>query len=533
MKRLYSIIGAVIITAVLYGQAPSGFKYQAVLRDASGNIRSNSNSSIDVVILQESAAGTQVFIENHFVTTNEFGLVNLEIGSKNPTGFSDIDWSAGPYFVKISVDNIEMGTSQLLSVPYALYAKMAENGFSGDYDDLNNKPEFTGWDDIESDDFSGSYGDLTNKPLLFDGSWNSLTGKPTFSIVATSGLFSDLLSKPTTLSGYGITDGMSTSHPANAITSTNISNWNTAFIWGNHSGLYRPISYVPAWSEVTGKPTTIVGFGITDAVITSGNQTIAGNKTFTGTISASNKNVINVADPVNTGDAVNKAYVDLLLARIEALEDFVGYPSFTDSRDGHQYKVVLIGNQIWMAENLKYLPSVVGPATAGSTPYFYVYGYNGTVVADAKATANYNTYGVLYNWHAAMNAAASSTAKPSGVQGVCPTGWHLPSDAEWTQLFDYLGETSVAGGKLKETGTSHWSYPNTGATNETGFTALPGGRRDIDGSFNYVGDYGVWWSATEESANGAWFWDMSYSNGSVFKDYLYKQLGFSIRCVRD
>src|SRR5690554_382234 len=137
--------------------------------------------------------------------------------------------------------------------------------------------------------------------------------------------------------------------------------------------------------------------------------------------------------------------------------------TFIDSRDGNEYNWVQIGDQVWMAENLAYLPSVNMVAdgsedAAGS--YYYVYGYDGTNVADAKATANYNTYGVLYNWPAAMNGTASSTTNPSGIQGVCPAGWHLPSDAEWTELTDYLGETGAgagggtgAGGKLKETGT--------------------------------------------------------------------------------
>src|SRR5690554_6700140 len=136
------------------------------------------------------------------------------------------------------------------------------------------------------------------------------------------------------------------------------------------------------------------------------------------------------------------------------------YSTIKDARDNQTYRIVTIGSQTWMAENLKYLPSVVGPETGSqTTPHYYVYGYNGTNVTDAKATANYNTYGVLYNWPAEMNA--------------CPDGWHLPSDAEWTELTDYLGGESVAGGKLKETGTTHWASPNTGATNETGFTALP------------------------------------------------------------
>ena len=210
--------------------------------------------------------------------------------------------------------------------------------------------------------------------------------------------------------------------------------------------------------------------------------------------------------------------------------------TFIDSRDGNEYNWVKIGDQVWMAENLAYLPSVNMVAdgsedAAGS--YYYVYGYDGTNVADAKATDNYATYGVLYNWTAAMDGEASSTTNPSGIQGVCPAGWHLPSDAEWTELTDYLGGESVAGGKLKETGTTHWASPNTDATNETGFTALPGGYRFSNGTFDHIGNYGLWWSATESSASNAWLQYMNYYSSLVSRDYGYEELGLSVRCVRD
>ena len=209
------------------------------------------------------------------------------------------------------------------------------------------------------------------------------------------------------------------------------------------------------------------------------------------------------------------------------------YSTIKDARDNQTYRIVTIGSQTWMAENLKYLPSVVGPGTGSqTTPHYYVYGYNGTNVTDAKATANYNTYGVLYNWPAAMNGAASSITNPSGVQGVCPDGWHLPSDAEWTELTDYLGGTSDAGGKLKETGTTHWNSPNISATNETGFTALPGGYRNNDGSF-YIGSRGYWWSATKLGTNEAWSRRMFYNSSIVDRDYYDKELGFSVRCLKD
>ena len=210
--------------------------------------------------------------------------------------------------------------------------------------------------------------------------------------------------------------------------------------------------------------------------------------------------------------------------------------TFIDSRDGNEYNWVQIGDQVWMAENLAYLPSVNMVAdgsedAAGS--YYYVYGYNGTNVTDAKATANYTTYGVLYNWTAAMDGEASSTTNPSGIQGVCPAGWHLPSDAEWTELTDYLGGTSVAGGKLKETGTTHWASPNAGATNETGFTALPGGYRNFDGNFLDVGYYGLWWSSTERDTNYAYYRFLNYNYVSLIDFSNAKEIGFSVRCVRD
>ncbi|MHC1774891.1 MAG: FISUMP domain-containing protein [Lentimicrobium sp.] len=193
--------------------------------------------------------------------------------------------------------------------------------------------------------------------------------------------------------------------------------------------------------------------------------------------------------------------------------------TFTDPRDGYVYKTIIVGNQEWMAENLRFLPGVNGPGIGSTTtPYYYVYGYNGTVVADAKASSNYATYGVLYNWVAATTA--------------CPAGWHLPTDAEWTQLTDYLGGANNAGGKLKEAGTNHWASPNNGANNNSGFTALPGGRLAYGGEFFGIGGSGAWWSATDNSflALGRSLLSTESYVNSVNEA---KELGFSVRCVKD
>lgn len=212
-----------------------------------------------------------------------------------------------------------------------------------------------------------------------------------------------------------------------------------------------------------------------------------------------------------------------------------GLQIITDSRDNNTYNTVQIGNQCWMSENLKYLPSVTYPTNGSRTlPYYYVYDYQGTVVSDAKSTSKYATYGVLYNWTAAMANSSSSSNNPSGVQGVCPSGWHLPSDLEWTQLINYFVGFSP-GNMLKESGTTHWQSPNNllGATNASGFTALPGGTRNVDGTFGYVGQIGNFWSTTQSSSSFAYRKGMTYNTIDVNSSNQDKELGFSVRCIKD
>lgn len=201
----------------------------------------------------------------------------------------------------------------------------------------------------------------------------------------------------------------------------------------------------------------------------------------------------------------------------------------------YTYKLVLIGDQIWMAENLKYLPAIHFRYNGSDTEArYYVFGYpeygDPTLSGAMEATTNYTTYGVLYNWPAAMNGETSSWFNPSGVQGICPNGWHLPSMLEWNTLRDHLGGASVAGNKMKETGTTHWTDTNTGATNESGFTALPGGFLD-DHDFVDIGDYGYWWSSLE-SDYYALFLGLSYDGDFGWLSD-YKNYGCSVRCVRD
>jgi len=193
--------------------------------------------------------------------------------------------------------------------------------------------------------------------------------------------------------------------------------------------------------------------------------------------------------------------------------------------DGNTYKTVKIGTQLWMAENLKvtrfnngeaidyitYSASWANFARLGLSAYCF---YN-------NDPSNKPIYGALYNWHAVN----------TGI--LAPKGWHVPTDDEWEMLTTFLGGGYVAGGKLKETGTAHWKTPNDGATNETGFSALPGGTRSEDGTFNHIGYSGYWLSASVESSILAVIFSMDTKNSSAYKNYSLTSEGHSVRCVKD
>ena len=191
--------------------------------------------------------------------------------------------------------------------------------------------------------------------------------------------------------------------------------------------------------------------------------------------------------------------------------------------DGHQYKTVKIGKQVWMAENLNVSHFRNGdPITeaedAGAwsqagqerKPAWCYYDSN---------PVNGRTYHKLYNWYAVNDK-----------RGLAPKGWHGPSTLEWADLSDYLGGEGVAGGKLKAT----YGWLNNGnGTNVSGFAGLPGGARDVNGTFNYVGVYGYWWSSTEFDTTDASFRYLYYFDGNIYRYNYDEQNGFSVRCVRD
>ena len=473
MKKIYTLLSAVLLSASLWAQAPQSFSYQAVVRGANNALVIDKVVGMKVSILQGSENGTIVYSESHSAKSNSNGLVTIAIGTGNVLSgvFTKIDWSNGIYFIKTETDPLG-GTayalstvSQLLSVPYALYAGNAlpNGGTHGQIiTNCNGVPTWT----------TGGVCPGTITALNCSSATNNGTLTAT---TAASGV--------TSVISY--TGGNGGTHNGQVVTSTGVTGLTAtlqAGAFGNGNG---SLTYT-----ITGTPAT------------SGTASFAlniGAKTCTVTRSVA----IAPQNPTS------------------------GYgPNITDV-EGNSYKTVYIGTQQWMAENLKVskysdgttIPNITDNTqwqnnTSGAWAY-----YNNDVANNAK-------YGKLYNWYA-----VSKTT--NGNKNICPTGWHVPTDTEWTVLTDYLGGLTVVGGKLKEVGTTSWNSPNKDATNTSLFTALPGGNRNSDGNYYFIGSIGYWWSSSESSTANAWTLLLSdYGGGYASRNGIDKKNGFSVRCLR-
>ena len=278
--------------------------------------------------------------------------------------------------------------------------------------------------------------------------------------------------------------------------------------------------------------------------------------TFTGTVSGIDKIMVGLVNVDNTTDAskpvssatqtalnikVNisdttsmlSTYLRKADAIISDLQNqvalLVGLTALVDI-DGNNYSLVKIGNQIWMKENLKvsrYRNGDLIPVVTDNSSWSAL-GTGGRSWYSNDSTTYENPYGNLYNWYAVNDS-----------RKLCPSGWHVPIDAEWTTLTTFLGGETVAGGKMKQTGLTLWNSPNTNADNTSGFSALPGGYRNNVGSFIYINTDAFFWSATPDTYGRAWFRNLSHNFGSVYNyDYLgnyglNQSFGASVRCLRD
>lgn len=237
--------------------------------------------------------------------------------------------------------------------------------------------------------------------------------------------------------------------------------------------------------------------------------------------------------------------ITVLLGAEGGLNPDLEYDTVTDI-DGNMYATIEIGAQVWMAENLKVTQYSDGtPITEISDEAEW-----NAMEPEAQAFCWYNneieyrdTTGALYTWAAAMNGGQSTDT--IGPQGVCPDGWHLPSDAEWKELEMFLGMSQAdadnhdwrgtdEGGQLKEVGFANWAIPNEGATNSSGFTAVPGGFRSLQGGFYDIDTNAAFWTATENTGiSKAWYRILNHNAEQVYRQYNNMQLGLSVRCVKD
>jgi len=482
MKKLFVVFGILLLSINLHAQSPHKLSYQCVVRNAAGELVVNQEINILISIIQGTPTGSVVYQETYDPNpeTNANGLVSIEIGNGTPVigSLSTINWANGPYYLKTEIDPTGgtnftiVGTSQLLSVPYAIYAEKSGDAFSKDYNDLYNRP-------TNISNFNNDVGYITE----------ITEGDPVF-----------------------------IAHPAYGISSTNITNWDLAYSWGDHSSA----GYLKSFNESDPVYTASPSSGISSTDISNWNTAYGwGNHASEGyaTKDMQNERIINLGDPVNDQDAVNKKYINSLLERIQYLEGLNRIEEPVYDYEGNEYKTVRIGSQVWMAENLK-------------TKYYS----DGTEITQYYSannnTSNDEIYGLLYTWNVVMNGASSSNTNPSNVQGVCPTGWHVPSQAEFDQLAYTLGGYDVAGGKMKDVVQNLWDGDNW-STNESNFSAVPAGSMDPPSTVYSFRERALVWSSTEFDVNRSISVEMHYAWWNLNTYNGLKQYAFSVRCVKN
>jgi uncharacterized protein (TIGR02145 family) len=190
--------------------------------------------------------------------------------------------------------------------------------------------------------------------------------------------------------------------------------------------------------------------------------------------------------------------------------------------DGNTYSTVKIGGELWMKESLRTMKLNDGTDIANVTSNGPWSGLTTPAWCDYdNAPANSAIYGKLYNWYSVNSGK------------LCPTGWHVPTETEWADMITALGESAVAGGKMKETGTNHWASPNTSADNSSGFNALPGGYRNYMGSFQELTYLSAFWTSTQSAAGYAFHRSMGFRHAEADGYALDVRSGLSVRCIKD
>ncbi|MCX6269833.1 MAG: hypothetical protein NTU44_01190 [Bacteroidetes bacterium] len=489
-RLLIIMILVVVTTGNAFAQIPHSFNYQSVVRDGSGMIVANQNVKFRISLLQGSITGSSVYTEIHTATSNAFGLVNLGIGDGmvESGDFSLINWADGPYFIKVEMDAtggnefLLMGTSQLKSVPYALYAER-----SGDTS--NAMPSGT------------SPGEM----LYWNGNaW----------VLLPPGSYGQSLFFCNGVPTWGACPVLLTTNPVSAITATSAISGGNISNDGANPVTARGVCWNTHGNPTIADPHTVNGTGI--GMFISNLTGLLVDTTYFIRAYATNSAGTNYGNELSFTAA--EPYVPVACG-----------DTLTDSRDGTKYTTVQIGTQCWMKQNLNIGSMING--TSDQTD-------NGTIekYCYSNSESYCSIYGGLYQWNEMMQ---YSTIQ--GTKGICPTGWHLPTEAEWCMLTSFLDSTvncntigesgTDAGGKMKS--LTIWNPTNVGATNSSGFTGLPGGYRYSGGGFSAY-NFGYFWSSTEASATTSWDRSLFQFSAQITRAADNKDLfGFSVRCLQD
>ena len=582
MKKLYTLL-AIIATTAIFAQAPQGFNYQATVRNSAGALIVNQNVYFKFNVMLNSQTSVPVFTETHYVPTDDLGQVNLVIGQGTATvgNFSTINWGTGNYYLGIELNTgsgyVAMGTTQLLSVPYALYANSAGNSQAATPDlaavlavnnGANNLQIKNLADPTEVHD-AVTKGYIDTQITALQAQLNALQNLSVSSSVSQQTICTETSTQVGLTSNQtGATFSWSVSIltlPSNGtITGFSSGNGNnigqTLSNTGSSAGVVRYV-ITPYLGSISGQPIN-VDVTVNPKPIIS-NKVITINSGDTINLTPTNGGGINNSDvvPSNTiyawtnnnpsiGLAASGTNFPIIFTPTNSgttpmVAQIIVIPS-TGSCQGESFTITLtinpsivtplpnvtIGTQIWSSTNLDVttyrdgtpIPQVTDPtAWAALTTGAWCY-YNNT-------TSNGTTYGKLYNWYAVAGIHDNNPATPNKI--LAPTGWHIPTDTEWTTLTVFLGGEQVAGGKMKTIGTSQWLTPNTGATNESGFSGLPGGVRDGNGTFFDAAYGGNWWSSSDDGTTNAWHRGLDYNASNASWNYDQKRYGLSVRFVKD
>jgi uncharacterized protein (TIGR02145 family) len=597
MKKLYTLL-VFAITLTISAQAPQGFNYQATVRNNAGALIINKSVSFKFNIIPTSANGTATYSETQTVTTDDLGQVSLVIGKGTATTgtFATIDWGTGTYYLGIELNTgngfVAMGATQLLSVPYALYAKssgeaaiptlasvLAKNN-SANATKITNLADPTDAQDAATK----AYVDANSKSFMdINGFENSQTWQDNSTVNLVPNSFNFINANNTTLVFPSKPDNccsrdviyiymMQNPDKQRKVTlkpngfpvafskyednelKSSISN-TIQFVGVFKSGLNTIINVGDFWMcadffynetitipTLTTNPVSLISYTSANSGGTISND--GGSPvTSRGIVWSTTKNPTIALTTKTINSNGNGAFSSTLSGLTNGTTYYIR--AYATNSVGTSYGneitfttagliTVTIGNQIWTSKNIDIttyrdgtpIPQVTDPtAWANLTTGAWCY-YNNDSSNDA-------TYGKLYNWFAVAgiwNEASKTDVNQR--KKLAPTGYHVPSDSEWSILTTYLGGEGLAGGKMKEAGTTHWQTPNQDATNSSGFTGLPGGYC-INGTFGFIGFGGYWWSSTDDSAASAWRRDLKYNNSLAERTGGGNTTGFSVRLIKD